>query len=75
MQPNKKTPAIEYSACKEKGQKECIPEDPDPEPNLSDSSSIDYDSSGDRDYKLRRLHKEKKIGNERDRILSNYVQI
>ena len=55
-----KTPATDSSACKEKGLKYYIPEDPDSEPDPSDSSLIDSDFSNDSNYKFRRRHKKKK---------------
>ena len=55
-----KTPEMEYSARKEKAQKDYVSEDPDSDPSLSDSLSRDYDSSGDSNYKRRRRNKNKK---------------
>ena len=68
-----KTPATDYSARKEKTQKEYVPEDPDADPNPSDSLSSESDLADNINYKCRRSDK-KSIRNGRNRTLSNCVQ-
>ena len=46
---------MESSKRKEKAQKEYIPEDPESDPSLSDSSPSEYDSSDDRKYRKSKI--------------------
>ena len=54
-----KTPATKSSARKEKERRLYAPEDPDSDPNSSDSLSIDSDSSGNSIYKRKKIDKKK----------------
>ena len=55
-----KTPATNLSARKEKSRKEYVPEDPDSDPNFSNSSLSDSVPSAGSNYKRRRLDKRNK---------------
>ena len=50
LNPKTKALPTESYKCKEKAQKEYVPEDPDSDPSSLDPSSIKYDSSDDSKY-------------------------
>ena len=70
-----KTPILRSSARIEKPWKYYVSEDPNLDPNSSDSISRDSYPSNNSNYKHRRCHKNEKNRNARNRNLSNYAWI